>query len=159
KILAMYDPDVSAAFAAYMTLSNTAMRYVAKTIEGEIDTAANTMLAQLMTTLTNPTDYSVGFTMPRSLRTRNSDLRYMLMLRGSIALEMVLDQKFGLVDVRNIDTNSLEWYEKKPGVVTPVQKVDSDEKDLNIPTFFYASHRKDPTSPYSKSMFISVINT
>ena len=159
KILAMYDPDVSAAFAAYMTLSNTAMRYVAKTIEGEIDTAANTMLAQLMTTLTNPTDYSIGFTMPRSLRTRNSDLRYMLMLRGSVALEMVLDQKFGLVDVRNIDTNSLEWYEKKPGVVTPVQKVDSDEKDLNIPTFFYASHRKDPTSPYSKSMFISVINT
>lgn len=159
KILAIYDPDVSAAFGAYMTLSNTTMRYVARTAEGEIDSAANLQIARLLTSLTNPIDYSLGFTMPRSLRTRNSDLRYMLMLRGSIAIEMVLDQKFGLTDVRNIDTASLEWYEKKPGFVTPVQKSDSDEKDLNIPTFFYASHRKDPTTPYSKSMFISVINT
>lgn len=159
KILAIYDPDVSAAFSAYMTLSNTTMRYVVRTVEGEIDSAANKMLAQLMTSLTNTIDYSLGFTTPRSLRTRNSDLRYMIMMRGSIALEMILDAKMGLTDVRNIDTNTLEWYEKKPGRLTPVQKSDNDEKDLNIPTFFYAAHRKDPTSAYSKSMFISVINT
>lgn len=159
KLLAIYDPDVSAAFAAYMTLANTTMRVIARTVEGEIDSQANIMLSQLITSITNTIDYSVGFTAPRSLRTRNSDLRYMVMMRGSIALEMVLDPKFGLTDIRNVDTNSLEWYEKKNGFKTPVQKSDNDEIDLNLPTFFYASHRKDPTSAYSKSIFISVINT
>lgn len=157
--LMIYDPDVSAALAAYLTLSNTQMRYLVKTPEGVLDSTGMTQVTQLLNQLGYTTDYSVGFTMPRSIKSRNADLRYMLLKRGSIALEMILDQKFGLLDARNIDTNTLEWYEKKKGYLTPKQKQNNEEIDLNIPTFFYASHRKDPSSAYSKSSFISVINT
>ena len=157
--LMQYDPDVGAAVGAFLTLSNTTMRYIAKTPEGEIDSDAIDKISQLMTQISYPVDYAVGFSSDRLLKTRNQALRYMLLKRGSVAVEMILDDMFGVSDVRNIDTKSLEWYEKQPGFLTPVQKIDSDEVDLNIPTFFYASHRQDPNSPYSKSMFISVINT
>lgn len=159
ETLMQYDPDVGAAVGAYLTLSNTPMRYIARTPEGEIDTDAIDKISQLLVQISYPVDYQVGFTPDRTLKTRNQAFRYMLLKRGAVSAEMVLDQAFGLLDVRNIDTGSLEWYEKQNGYLTPIQKIDSDEIDLNIPTFFYASHRQDPGSPYSKSMFISVINT
>lgn len=157
--LMIYDPDVSAALSAYLTLSNTQMRYLVKTPDSVLDPNGMNEVTQILNQLGYTVDYSLGFTMPRSIKSRNADLRYMVLKRGSIALEMILDQKFGLVDVRNIDTLSLEWYEKKKGYLTPKQKQNNEEVDLNIPTFFYAAHRKDPSSAYSKSSFISVINT
>ena len=159
QTLMQYDPDVGAAVGAYLTLSNTPMRYIARTPEGEIDTDAIDKISQLLVQISYPVDYQAGFTPDRTIKTRNQAFRYMLLKRGAVSAEMVLDQAYGLLDIRNIDTGTLEWYEKQNGFLTPVQKVDSDEVDLNIPTFFYSSHRQDPGSPYSKSMFISVINT
>lgn len=157
--LMTYDPDVSAAVAAYLTLSNTEMRYVVKTIDNQIDSQGMAQVAQIISQLTYVTDYSQGFSMPRSMKTRNEQLRFMVLKRGSIALEMIMDQKFGLQDARLIDTNSFEWYEKKVGRPTPVQKKGNDSIDLNLPTVYYAAHRQDPSKLYSKSNFISVINT
>ena len=159
ETLMTYDPDVSAALGAYLTLSNTEMRYIAKTPEGEIDSDAIEKISLLITQLTNPIDYSKGFTPARSLRARNEAFRYMLLKRGSISAELVLDDTFGVLDIRNIDSLTLEWYQKENGYLTPVQKVGSDEIDLNIPTFYHARHRQDPSKPYSKSSFIAVINT
>lgn len=159
QTLMQYDPDVGAAVGAYLTLSNTPMRYIARTPEGEIDSEAIDKISQLLAQISYPVDYQAGFTPDRTLKTRNQALRYMLLKRGSISVELVLDQAFGVMDVRNIDTKTLEWFEKTNGFLTPIQKIDSDEIDLNIPTFYYASHRQDPNSPYSKSVFISVINT
>lgn len=159
ETLMQYDPDVGAAVGAYLTLSNTPMRYIARTPEGEIDTDAIDKISQLLVQISYPVDYQVGFTPDRTIKTRNQAFRYMLLKRGAVSVEMVLDQAFGLLDLRNIDTGTLEWYEKTNGMLTPIQKIDSEEIDLNIPTFFYASHRQDPSSPYAKSMFISVINT
>lgn len=159
ETLMQYDPDVGAAVGAYLTLSNTEMRYVARTPEGEIDSDAIEKISTLLSQLSYPVDYSVGFTPARSLKTRNEAFRYMLLKRGSISAELVLDDTFGVLDVRNIDSLTLEWYQKTNGYLTPIQKVGSDEIDLNIPTFFHARHRQDPGTPYSKSMFISVINT
>lgn len=157
--LMVFDPDVSAAVSAYLTVSNTEMRYLVKTPQGLLDPQGIVQINQILTQLSYVPDYSIGFSMPRSLKFRNEQLRYMLLKRGSISLEMILDQKFGLLDVRNIDTNSLEWFEKKKGYLTPSQKQGNDTVDLNIPTFFYAAHRQDPSNIYSKSNFISVINT
>lgn len=159
ETLMVYDSDVSAAVGAYLTLSNTEMRYIAKTPEGEIDADAIQKIGQLLTAISYPMDYSKGFSPSRTIKARNAAFRYMLLKRGSISAELVLDDTFGVLDVRNIDTGSLEWYQKENGFPTPVQKVGSDEVDLNIPTFYYATHRQDPSSPYSKSYFISVINT
>lgn len=159
ETLMQYDSDVSAAVSAYLTLSNTEMRYVALTQEGEIDSDAIQKIGLLINRISYPADYASGFTPARSVKTRNESFRYMLLKRGAISAELVLDDQFGVLDVRLIDSNSLEWFEKTNGVLTPVQRVSSDEIDLNIPTFYHARHRQDPSSPYSKSMFISVINT
>lgn len=159
ETLMRYDSDVSAAVSAYLTLSNTDMRFVARTPEGDIDTDAIEKISLLMTRISYPVDYSAGFTPARSLKIRNEAFRYMVLKRGAVSAELVLDEQFGVLDVRLIDSNTLEWYEKKNGYLSPVQKVGSDEIDLNIPTFFHAKHRQDPSTPHSKSMFISVINT
>lgn len=157
--LMTYDPDVSAAVSAYLTLSNTQMRHIVRTPEGDIHPEDTKKVQQLITQISNVVDYSAGFTAPRSMRARNEALRTMILMRGSISLEMVLDPKFGLTDVRLLDTGTFEWYEKKKGSLTPSQKANNETIDLNIPTVFYAAHRKDPTTPYTKSSFISVINT
>lgn len=157
--LMQYDPDVGAAVGAYLTLSNTPMRFIAKTPEGEIDSDAIDKISQLITQISYTVDYEKGFSPDRLLKTRNQAFRYMLLKRGSISAELVLDDALGVSDVRNIDTKTIKWYEKTNGFLTPVQSIDNDEIDLNIPTFYYASHRQDPSSPYSKSVFIAVINT
>lgn len=157
--LMQYDPDVGAAVGAYLTLSNTPMRYVAKTPEGEIDSDSIDKISQLITQMSYPVNYEDGFTPDRTLKTRNQALRYMLLKRGSISVEMILDDQFGVLDVRNVDTKTLKWYEKENGFLKPVQNINNTEVDLDIPTFYYSSHRQDPNSPYSKSPFISVINT
>lgn len=159
ETLMRYDTDVSAAVSAYLTLSNTEMRYIARTPEGAIDSDAIEKIGLLLNRLSFPTDYSAGFTPSRSVKVRNEAFRYMLLKRGAISAELVLDDQFGVSDVRIIDSNTLEWYEKKNGTLTPVQKVSSDEIDLNIPTFYHVRHRQDPSTPHAKSMFISVINT
>lgn len=157
--LMQYDPDVGAAVGSYLTLSNTPMQYVAKTPEGEIDADAINKISQLITQMSYPVDYEAGYTPDRTLKTRNQAFRYMLLKRGSISAEMIIDDNFGVLDVRNIDTKTLKWYERTNGELKPVQNVNNEETDLNIPTFYYATHRQDPSSPYSKSPFISVINT
>lgn len=158
--LMIYDTDVSAAVSAYLTLANTEMRYYAKTPEGQIDPSATTLINELVAQLSYPVDYTLGFSKPRGIKSRNEALRYMLLKRGSVGLEMVIDKATNTIsDARNIDTDSLKWYEKTNGSLAPTQDVNNVEIDLNIPTFYYASHRGDPSSPYSKSYFISVINT
>lgn len=159
ETLMVYDSDVSAAVAAYLTVANTEMRYICRTPEGEIDSDAITKVGQLLTAISYPMDYSKGYSPSRTLEARNAAFRYMLLKRGSISAELVLDDTFGVLDVRNIDTKTLEWYQRENGFLTPIQKVGSDEIDLNIPTFYYAGHRQDPSTPYSKSYFVSVINT
>lgn len=49
ETLMQYDPDVGAAVGAYLTLSNTEMRYVARTPEGEIDSDAIEKISTLLT--------------------------------------------------------------------------------------------------------------
>lgn len=159
ETLMRYDPDVAAAVGAYLTVSNTEMRFIAKTPEGEIDADAIAKINQLLSYISFPVDYSKGFSKARSTKARNEEFRYMLLKRGAVSAELVLDDALGVADIRNIDSGSLEWYERENGSLTPVQKVGSEEIDLNIPTFFHARHRQDPSSPYSKSTFISVINT
>lgn len=160
--LMQVDPDVSAAVNAYLTVANTEMTYIVTDLNGKIDRPAMVQLNTILEGLTETTDYSIGFTPNKSLKATNAALRFMLLLRGSIGLELVTDVKNVnfLSSVRIVDTNSLEWYEDKPGQLKPKQKQDGGKLiDLNIPTFFYSSFRQDPTQAYSKSPFISVINT
>jgi hypothetical protein len=156
------DPDVSAAVNAYLTVANTEMRINVVDLNGQIDRAGYKLINQVILGLTSTIDYSLGFSMSKSFKARNTSLRFMILLRGAIALEMVLDEnsKSFIGDARLVDANSLEWIETKPGRIFPQQVQKSgDPVKLDTPTFFYQGFRQDPTSTDTSSPFISVINT
>lgn len=160
KQLMQMDPDMAGAMNAFLTVADTWPIIVARDAEGVIDRAAQKTLMGLITALTTRTDYSKGFKAPKSLTAITESLRYMLLMRGSIGGELVLNKAVLPAEIRLVDMASIEWYEPQAGTMYPVQKTsDGREINLDIPTFFSVSFRQDPTSPYSKSYFVSAINT
>ena len=160
KLLMVQDPDASAATNAFLTTANTDIISVVKDANGAIDRPGLQTLNQLLLSLTTRYDYSKGFEHRLSLRSLAESMRYMLLLRGMLAAEAVITKEGVFNEIRQIDPKTLEWYEKQNGIRTPIQKVSgADDIDLNIPTFFIAYFRQDPTSLYPVSPFVSAINT
>ncbi len=156
-----FDPDVSAALNGYLTMANTDAIMLARDLDGNIDRDATKNLMLAVEKIGRPTDYSLGFQLKKTLRSIAEELRYMLLLRGGIGAELILDKQMQADKIRNIDLASIEWYERKPGEYKPVQKIAGSnvETSLDIPTFFVSHYRKDPTSIYGHSVFVSAINT
>ena len=155
------DPDVSAAVGAYLTLSDTPMTMTVFDYEGELDPQATIDLAQLVRALTRPTDYTQGFQMKTNLPMLCQELRYMLLLRGGIAGELVFNKNLVPERIQQVDFKTLEFFETEPGKYKPRQKVAGQNEgvSLDFPSFFIAYHRRDPTKVYPSSDFLSVINT
>ena len=161
KSLFVHDPDVSAAVNAYLTVANTDPVFVARDVDGLIDREAQKTLNQLLVALTTRFDYSKGFDWRPSLRSICENLRYMVLLRGAVGAELVLDKALMPTEIRQVDMATIEWFEKLPGKFTPQQKPanSSTAVSLDIPTFFVSFYRRDPTSIYTFSPFVSAINT
>lgn len=163
KNLAKTDSDVSATVSSYLTVANTKMSFVCTDSLNNIDRNAQALVYQVLLNLTSTIDYSVGFSKDKSLEAYNSLLRYQILVSGACCGELIQDKKIALnvlSDFRLVNPDSLEWYERETGKLTPVQKSSGGtDIDLNIPTFFYASHHQDPNSAYSVSPFVSVINS
>jgi hypothetical protein len=161
KELFKTDPDVSATVGAYLTMADTPLTMLVYGLDGQIDTAAGEALAKIMRALWRTTDYTQGFTFQEALATTSQNFRYMLMLRGAVGCELIFDKRLVPTRLQQIDMASVLWYEKTSGVYKPTQKVagSSDGVSLDIPSFFVAYHRRDPTTIYSNSDFVSAINT
>lgn len=154
------DPDVSAAVGAYLTLANTPTTLLFYNLEGQLDTAGTLQLNQLVTALTNQIDYSQGFSLKPDLSSLCQELRYMLLLRGALGAELVVNKNLVPERVQQVDMKQVVWFEKTNGLPKPVQRVSGQtDISLDIPTFFVAFHRRDPTSLYPQSDFVSAINT
>ncbi|TGT64078.1 MULTISPECIES: hypothetical protein [unclassified Mesorhizobium] len=156
-----FDPDVSAAMNAYLTMANTDWIVLARDLEQNIDRDATKSLMLAIEKLGRPTDYTLGFQLKKSMRAIAEELRYMCLLRGGIAAELIVDKQMLPDRIRNVDLSTIQWYEKKPGEYKPIQKIagSNDETNLDIPSFFVSHYRKDPTSIYGYSPFVSSINT
>jgi len=161
KTLFVHDPDVSAAVNAFLTVANTDPVFVARDVNGLIDREAQKTLNSLLMALTTRFDYSKGFDWRPGIRQICENMRYMVLLRGAVGEELVLDKTLIPTEIRHIDMATVEWFERTPGKFTPRQKPanSSDTIDLNIPTFFVSFFRRDPTSIYTFSPFVSAINT
>lgn len=164
KNLFKTDPDVSATVNSYLTLANTEPLILVRDMEGQIDEAATLELMKAIKLLTVPVDYTQGFQLKKSLSTICEEFRYMALLRGSIATELVLNKLMMPNELRVVDTASLGWYEKQPGLYKPAQQITGggagkNEISLDIPTFFVAYFRRDPTTIYPYSTFVASINT
>ncbi len=161
KSLFVHDPDVSAAVNAFLTVANTEPVFVCKDLDGVIDRDAQKDLNVLIAALTTRFDYKNGFELRPSLRAISESMRYMVLLRGSVSAELVLNKQKLPNNIRIVDSATLEWFEKEAGSFKPQQSPpSSNEKiSLDIPTFFISFFRRDPTSIYSYSPFVSSINT
>lgn len=155
------DPDMSAALNAFLTVANTEPVFLVRSADGKsIDRAGQEILIQILVAMTVRSDYSQGFQMPKSLITLSESCRYMVLMRGGLAGELVLNREFFPSEVRLVDLATLQWVEPKPGAYYPQQKsVTGKFISLDIPTFFTAWFRRDPTGIYSHSPFLSAINT
>lgn len=155
------DPDVSAAVFTYLTMANTEPLIVVRDMDDNIDRDATKQLHQLIKMMTRPTDYTQGFQLKKTLASWCEEMRYMVLLRGAIGVELILDDKLAPSNLRNVDMQTIQWYEKKAGEYKPVQKIPGVEGEisLDIPTFFVSFFRRDPTSIYAYSTFVSSINT
>lgn len=164
KGLLKTDPDMSATVNSYLTLANTAPMILVRDLEGQIDKDATKELHKAIKLLTAQVDYTQGFQFKRSLSSLCEEMRYMILLRGAIGTELILDKTLAPTDLRMVDMSSIRWYEKKPGEYKPVQEIQggaggSNEVNLDIPTFFVSFYRRDPTTIYTYSPFVSAINT
>ena len=159
-----HDPDVSAAVHAYLTIAGSADLVILAYDDKNVMSVEGIELGkQLLQQLFTVSDYSIGFSSKAQLLAACSDMRYYLLLRGMIAGELVYDKTMMPSEVRLVDSASLQWKEKQPGLYTPVQQAAGGgaqkEIDLNIPTFFTSRYHQNPTDIYTFSPFVSAINT
>jgi hypothetical protein len=160
KALAKNDPDVSAAFNAYLTIAGADLpTFLAKDLTGQIDLPGMQLLQQTLLLITQQFDYTQGFDYQPSLMTLCENMRYMLLMTGAIAAELVFDKNLAPTSIRFVDPLYLFWYEKIPGQYKPEQRQAGQFIDLDIPSFFVGFHHKDPTAIYTVSPFVSAINT
>lgn len=155
------DPDVSATVGSFLTLSDTEMTMLVRDADGNIDTSATTQLPKLVRALFASTTYLEGFQFKPGVRMFCQEMRYLLMLRGAVGNELVFDKNLVPSRLQHVDMVSIEWFEKNPNEYKPRQKVAGKNEGvmLDIPSFFVSFHRRDPTSIYATSDFVSVINT
>ena len=163
KSLFQHDPDVSAAVNAFLTVADVAPYWVVRDLAGEISRDGHKMVEQVLAALFTRTDYTLpsSFQLKQSLRATCADLRYMALLRGAIGSELVLNKQLLPSELRNVDMATVQWKETKPGVYLPEQHPSGSSTviSLDIPTFFVAFFRRDPTEVYSNSFFVAAINT
>jgi hypothetical protein len=161
KQLTKHDPEVSSTVNSYLTMADTQMRAVAKTIDGEIDLDYTRKIYTVLLRLTRQIDYTLGFQFKESLRQTNSNLRTMLLMSGAMSAELIVDKNQTFDKLRLIDPTSIRWFEQKVGEPKPSQNVSgrSEPVPLDSPTFFMSFYRRDPTTYYSYSPMVSAINS
>lgn len=157
-----HDPDVSASVNAYLTVASSVEPWwIVRNPQGLLDSAGQEQIDLIMESLFTKYDYSLGFQLKPGMHTFFNELRYMLLLRGAIGTELILDKTMVPTGLRHIDMATVQWREKQAGLLKPVQVAagSSDEINLDIPTFFVNFLNRDPTGVYAYSPFVSAINT
>ena len=155
------DPDVSAAVNAYLTVANTEPMFFIKDVDGQFDREAYKTLQTLLNVFAFQADMTLGYEDRKDLAGICEHLRHMLLLRGAIATELVLNKQGIPYEFRILDPSSIRWYERQPGVRKPVQVLSGQNKEtsLDIPTFFWSTFRQSPVGIYPTPPFVSAINT
>lgn len=159
--LIVQDPDASASLNAFLTLSDTNPIILVKDINGAIDRNGLKVVNALIDSLTTRYDYSKGFEYTPSLKAIAEEMRYMILAEGMVMGEPIITKEGVFNQVRLIQTNKLEWFERENGRLVPEQVPvnGGDNISLDFPHIFVAYYRQDPSKAYAYSPFVSVINT
>lgn len=160
--LANQDPDVSSAIHAFMSVAGSVPVLLrAYNAENEIDPEGIKIGQQIMALLTTTSDYTLGFSSKPTPNALVNIHRYMILLRGSTACELVLDKRYVPSELRTVDPATLTWLRPTPDKLKPIQTPagSNDEIDLDIPTFFTSNFHQSPLDTYTYSPFVAAINT
>lgn len=162
ETLVNMDPDVSAAVNAFLAVAGTSDPIIyAYNEKDEPDPEGISLGQQILAAITTTNDYSQGFSNKPTVDDLVTNHRYMMLLRGGTAAELVMDKRYIPYELRLVDPATIEWREAKNGKYSPVQKPAGSniEIDLNIPTFFTSNFHQSPLDLYTYSTFVSAINT
>src|SRR3546814_7309619 len=86
--------DLSSAVHSYLTIAGSADLVVAAyDAEGAIDIEGTKLAKRILDNLVTTNDYTVGYSDKPTLPAIADELRYMTLLRGMVAAELVLDRK------------------------------------------------------------------
>jgi len=161
--LCRHDPDVSASLYAYASISASANMVIEAYDLNGVESPDGIKLAQqVLNRVFTVNDYTLGYSAKLGEAEFYDELTYMILARGSAGMELVLDKTLSPDSFRLVDTATLTWNEKAPGVYKPMQKTAGAQGDginLDIPTFFTTRFHQDPTDVYTYSPFVSAINT
>lgn len=160
--LVNHDPDVSAAVHAYLTVAGSADTVViVYNDKGEVDPEGIQKAHRVLDLLSTTNDYTQGYSAKPTRAALVNSHRYMMLLRGSSAVELILDKTYAPTGLRLVDTATLRWSQTAPGVYVPEQKPEGSNNyiNLNVPTFFTANYHQNPTDLYTYSPFVAAINT
>lgn len=161
KSLMVNDPDMSATVNAFLTVADTEMTFLVYDQNNQIDPVGQLLMYNVLNNLTTRTDYvTAGFQIIKSIKHICEEMRYMILAQGCLGTELILNKEFWPCELRLVDMNKVEWFEKKAAQFTPRQtSLTGAFIDLDIPTFFCSWFRQDPMAIYSTSTFVSAINT
>lgn len=160
--LANMDPDISAAINAFLSVAGSVDPIVyAYNAEDNIDPEGIALGQKMIALMTTVNDYTLGYSSKPTVDALCTDMRYMTLLRGGTAIELVLDKTYVPSELRLIDLATIEWNQTAPGKFKPVQKPagSNDKIDMDIPTFFTSTFHQSPLDVYTYSTFVSAINT
>jgi hypothetical protein len=150
--LAKVSPDLSSSVWAYQRLVVTRnFRAVAYNHDGTAHPQATEALQQVISRMNYLGDYTDGFSGMSTLHAAAEAMALELRIEGSCSGELVLDKARLPSRIQPISTSQIEFYEDKTGYVYPVQRVNGEEINLDIPTFFYEALDQDLLQAYSDS--------
>ena len=159
------DPDVSAAVNGYLTVADVDPYFDVRDSAGAISPDGYKALQQVLLGLFTRMDYTQPnpFYWQKSLRALCEELRYMVLLRGGVMTELVLNKLVQPTELRHVDLATIRWQQRGPNDFLPIQVPKHPGSESRIPldaaTIFVSFWKQSPLDVYSYSPFVAAINT
>lgn len=151
-------PDLSAAVWAYLRVGiPEGYTAVAKNLDGTFNREATLLVQQIITRFDLLPDYSEGFSGPQSIRSVAESLAKELVIEGAMAAELVLGKDRLPRRIQPLAVKQIEFIANKDKTISPVQKIGSEQIDLDIPTFVYVALDQDLTEAHASSFLEAAI--
>jgi hypothetical protein len=144
-------PDLSSAVFSYLRLAITrSYTAVAHNLDGTFNEEGTRAAQQLLTRFDLLGDYSDGFSGTYSIRSVSESMGKDLLQTGACACELVLDKSRLPKRIQPLAASQIRFIPDGK-ILRPVQVTQSDEINLDVPTFFYVSLDQDLLDPYASS--------
>lgn len=155
---ALASPDLSAALWAYLRVGiPDQFTAVAKNLDGTFNREATLLVQQIITRFDLLPDYSEGFSGPQSMRSVAESLAKEIVLEGACSAELVLGKDRLPRRIQPIAVSQIEFRANKDKTLSPVQKIGSEEIDLDVPTFVYVALDQDLLQSHASSFMEAAI--